>query len=127
MSATSPAPKRILVIDDDPCLLKLVSTLLETKGYHVETTSDAPAGLESAIKKTPDLLVLDVMMPMINGFNICRLLKSREAQKNIPIILLTSRVSEADRRIGMEVGADAYYCKPLDTEAFLAKVAELLK
>jgi DNA-binding response OmpR family regulator len=73
------------------------------------------------------LIILDVMMPMINGFNICRLLKSREAQKHTPIILLTSRISDDDRRIGGEVGADAYYCKPLDTEAFLAKIAELLK
>ena len=83
-------------------------------------------GLEIAMKKQPDLIVLDVMMPIINGFNICRLMKSEETCKHIPIILLTSRVTEEDRRIGQEVGADAYLLKPLNTEEFLYKVKELL-
>ena len=118
--------KKILVVDDDPSLVKLVATLLESRGYAVWSSSDAPEGLEIAMKDKPDLIILDVMMPVINGFNICRLLKSQDLQKKIPIILLTSRATEEDRHIGCEVGADAYFCKPLDTGNFLAKVEELI-
>lgn len=127
MNGQSSTRKKILVVDDDASLVKLVGTLLESQGYQVTTAYDAPSGLETAMKDTLDLIVLDVMMPIINGFNVCRLLKTQEVKKRIPIILLTSRVSEDDRRIGKEVGADAYFCKPLDSESFLIKVKELLE
>lgn len=119
--------KRILVIDDDPTLLKLVQSVLNSYGFDVVAVNDAPNGLEMAMKQTPDLIVLDVMMPIINGFNICRLLKSQKAIKHIPIILLTSRATQADQEIGSEVGADAYVSKPFKTEELLGKVRELLK
>jgi len=80
---------RILIIDDDQGVLKLVETLLGAQGYHVFSTNDAARGLEMALKTPPDLVVLDVMMPIINGFNICRLLKSQEIAMRIPVILLT--------------------------------------
>jgi len=118
---------RILIVDDDPVMVKLLDKLLQSAGYKVLVSDEAPRGLEVAMKQTPELIVLDVMMPIINGFNICRLLKSQATHKHIPIILLTSRVTEEDRRIGCEVGADAYMVKPLNTEEFLAKVKELLK
>ena len=118
--------RRILIIDDDQGVLKLVETLLGANGYDVSSTNDAAQGLEMAIKTPPDLLVLDVMMPIINGFNICRLLKSQETAVNIPVVLLTSRASEGDFAIGREVGANAYLSKPIDTKLFLEKVRELL-
>ncbi|HOY08916.1 MAG TPA: response regulator [Candidatus Omnitrophota bacterium] len=117
---------RILIIDDDQGVLKLVETLLGAQGYNVSSTNDAARGLEMAIRTTPDLVVLDVMMPIINGFNICRLLKSQEIAMRIPVILLTSRTSEEDFVIGQEVGANAYLPKPIDTKLFLEKVRELL-
>ena len=117
---------RILVVDDDRAHVKLMESVLGSEGYSVILCDEAPCGLEIAMKKQPDLIVLDVMMPIINGFNICRLMKSEETCKHIPIILLTSRVTEEDRRIGQEVGADAYLLKPLNTEEFLYKVKELL-
>jgi DNA-binding response OmpR family regulator len=117
---------KILVVDDDLGLIKLLGAVLKTKGYDVLTASEAPRGLEMAMKQAPDLIVLDVMMPIINGYNICRLLKSQEKHKHIPIVLLTSRSTEDDRKIGKEVGADAYMAKPLNTEEFLVKVRELL-
>ena len=123
------APKtyKILVVDDDRGHNKLVESVLGSKGYEIVVADEAPNGLELAMKARPDLIVLDVMMPIINGFNICRLMKSEEACKNIPIILLTSRITEEDRRIGHEVGADAYLLKPLNTGEFLDTVGKLLK
>ena len=118
---------RILVVDDDLLVIRLLEKLLVSKGYTVLLADEAPQGLEMAIKESPDLVILDVMMPIINGFNICRLLKSQPNRQNIPIILLTSRATEEDRCIGREVGADAYFSKPLNTEEFLQKVQELLR
>ncbi len=117
---------KILIVDDDSVVLRLVESLLKNKGYQVTTAFEAPVGLEVAINQRPDLIILDVMMPIINGFNICRLIKSEHGHKHIPIILLTSRASEEDRQIGMQVGADAYMAKPLDTEKLLNTIQELL-
>lgn len=117
---------KILVVDDDPGFTKLVMGILESNGYEGISSHEAPEGLEIAMKESPDLIVLDVMMPIINGFNICRLMKSEDACKHIPIILLTSRSGEEDQKIGREVGADAYLPKPLNTKVLLDKVKELL-
>lgn len=112
--------KKILVVDDDPALTVLVKKFLEKNGYEVTAVTEAVDGLEYAMKKDPDLIILDVMMPIINGFNFCRLLKQDENKKNIPIVLLTSRDQIKDIEIGLEMGAGAYLVKPLNT-------AELLK
>lgn len=112
--------KKILVVDDDPALTVLVKKFLEKNGYEVTAVTEAVDGLEHAMKKDPDLIILDVMMPIINGFNFCRLLKQDENKKNIPIVLLTSRGQIKDIEIGLEMGAGAYLVKPLNT-------AELLK
>ncbi len=123
----SSAPARILIIDDDLTVIKLAGSILSSGGYDVISSTDAPVGLEMAMKEKVDLIVLDVMIPVINGFNICRLLKSQEKFKKIPIILLTSRAEDEDRKIGLEVGADEYIAKPLNREHFLKTVGELLK
>ena len=118
--------KKILIIDDDPTSLKLTQGRLQANGYEVDISSDAPEGLEKAIKFKPDLIILDVMMPIVNGYNFCRLVKSQEASRHIPIILLTSRSEAEDRKIGKEVGADAYITKPFDIEELLKTVRDLL-
>lgn len=123
---SSSAQPRILIIDDDPTVIKLTTSILSSNGYDVLSSPEAPAGLEMAMKEKIDLIVLDVMIPIINGYNICRLLKSQEKYKTIPIILLTSRSEDEDRKIGKEVGADAYIAKPLDRENFLTTIKDLL-
>ncbi len=117
---------RVLIIDDDATLVKLAGSILSSNGYEVISSTDAPTGLEMAMKEKIDLIVLDVMLPVINGFNICRLLKSQEKYKKIPIVLLTSRDEEEDRKIGLQVGADAYIAKPLNRENFLNIIKDLL-
>ncbi len=120
------ANARVLIIDDDATLVKLAGSILSSSGYQVISSTDAPVGLEMAMKEKIDLIVLDVMLPVINGFNICRLLKSQEKYKKIPIVLLTSRDEEEDRKIGLQVGADAYITKPLNRENFLNIINDLL-
>ena len=124
---SSSAQPRILIIDDDQGVIKLTTSILSSNGYEVLSSSEAPAGLEMAMKEKIDLIVLDVMIPIINGFNICRLLKSQEKYKMIPIVLLTSRSEDEDRKIGKEVGAEAYIAKPLNRENFLTAIKDLLR
>jgi DNA-binding response OmpR family regulator len=116
----------ILVIDDNPADLKLVSSLLESQGYHVFSSNEAPAGIEMAMSIRPALIILDVMMPIINGYNICRLIKDQKEYEHIPILLLTSRTTDDDQRIGLEAGADAYIIKPFETQHLLDTVKKFL-
>ena len=118
--------KRILLIDDDPVTVKLVESRLRANGYLVISSSEAAEGLQTAFTQKPDLIILDVMMPIVNGYNFCRLLKAQEAHCRIPIILLTSRSEINDKRIGEEVGANAYITKPFNMEDLLSKTKELL-
>lgn len=116
----------ILVVDDDPVHVKLVKTKLEEQGFVVVTAVEAATGLQIAMKDHLDLIILDVMMPIINGYNFCRLLKSEEKQKTIPVIMLTSRDEEEDIEIGMEMGADAYLTKPLKMDALMGTINTLI-
>ena len=119
--------KQILVIDDDATITKMVETRLKANGYDASSTNDAAVGLELALKHVPDLIILDVMMPIINGYNLCTLLRSEKKSKNIPIILLTSRSDDQDKEIGKSVGANAYMTKPFKMDELLVKISELLK
>jgi len=107
---------KILVVDDDPVLTKLLHSTLTQKGYEVTAAQDAADGLQTAIHQHPDLIILDVMMPIINGYNFCRLLKNEEGKKDIPIILLTARDEMDDVEIGMQMGAEAYLTKPVNMD-----------
>ena len=118
--------KKILVIDDDHVVTKMVESRLKANGYEAIVSNDAALGLEIAIKRTPDLIILDVMMPIINGYNMCSLLRAEEKSKKIPIIMLTSRAEERDKAIGQAVGANAYITKPFNMEDLLKKIEELL-
>jgi len=112
--------KRVLVVDDDQAMTALISRCLEDKGYEVTAVNEAEEGLELSLKENFDLIILDVMMPIINGFNFCRLIKQEEKCKDVPVLLITARNDIKDIEIGIEMGASAYLVKPL-------KPAELLK
>ncbi len=114
--------KDILVVDDDPTLTVMISKCLKDKGYEVTAVTEAVEGLELAMKEKFDLIILDVMMPVINGFNFCRLIKQEESQKDIPVLLLTSRDQIKDIQIGIEMGAEAYLVKPLNMTELLKTI-----
>ncbi len=116
---------RILVVEDDPTILKLLSGDLELEGYTVSTAKDGLEGLEKAKTLKPDLLILDVMMPKMNGYDVCRAL--RKDGSDIPIIMLTARGQEAEKVVGLNQGADDYVTKPYGSMELIARVKALLR
>lgn len=114
--------KEILIVDDDPGVTRLLEKILSEKGYAISFTNEASVGLQIAMNKNPDLIILDVMMPIINGFNFCHLLKTHDEKKHIPIIFLTSRDELDDIKIGLNAGADAYLTKPVNPEELLKTI-----
>jgi DNA-binding response OmpR family regulator len=118
--------KRILVIDDEPLIADMVKMRLESAGYEVITANDGMQGLEKARKEKPDLIVLDVMMPKLDGYKVCRMLKFDERFKNTPIIICTARGQDSDKQTGGEVGADVYITKSSQDADLLNNVKKLL-
>ena len=119
-------PKRILLVDDEPDLLSTLKKRLETNNYEVITASDGMEALSKAKKEKPDLIILDLMLPKMDGYKVCRMLKFDEKYKHIPIIMFTARAEVEDEKLGQETGADAYITKPFETNNLLSKVEELL-
>lgn len=119
--------KRILLVEDEADMAYAVSLQLEAKNYTVLTAHDGLTGLELARKERPDLIILDLMLPKMDGYKVCRLLKFDEQYKEIPIIMFTARVQESDKKMGKEVGADAYITKPFDPQELLDRISALLK
>jgi DNA-binding response OmpR family regulator len=115
--------KKVLVVDDDPLVIRLVKELLKTNGYVVETAKDGIDAMIMVKNIKPDLIVLDIMMPELNGYDVLKTLKFQEEYKKIPVILLTAREQELDKRISTMMGID-YLQKPLDRELFLNKVQQ---
>ena len=116
----------ILVVDDSPTALKLVSKALATAGHHIITASDGAEALAKVTHAHPDLVVLDVIMPHKNGYQVCRQLKNDAQTHDIKIILFTRQNQQADHLWGMHQGADAYLAKPFHEAELLATVAQLL-
>ena len=116
----------ILVVDDSPTALKLVSKALVTAGHHVMTASDGEEAVAKATEAHPELVVLDVIMPHKNGYQVCRQLKNDAQTHEIKIILFTRQNQQADHLWGMHQGADAYLAKPFHEAELLAAVAQLL-
>ena len=116
--------ERILVIDDDLELCELVAEYLEPDGYQVETVSDSLAGLERALSGEHALLVLDVMMPRLNGLDLLRRLRTTS---NLPVLMLTARGRDVDRIIGLELGADDYLPKPFNPDELVARIRAILR
>ncbi len=119
--------KRILVVDDEVELIKAIQIRLEQAGYEALFAYDGQQGLEKAHKEKPDLIILDLMLPKMDGYKVCALLKGDTKYNKIPIIMLTVRAQDTDEKLGLELGADAYITKPFQHEVVLAKIKELLK
>ena len=119
--------KKILVVDDNAVDRKIVTKILNREGfYDIITAESGEEGLMKARTENPDLIILDVMLPKIDGYKICRMLKFDAKYKNIPIILFTSRAKHDDEQIGKEVGADGYLTKQFDNRELVAKIREFL-
>jgi DNA-binding response OmpR family regulator len=116
----------VLVADDDPDILSLVTLRLERSGYEVVAAGDGEQAVASALSRTPDLALLDVMMPKLDGYQVTERLRSEEATRFLPVILLTARVQEADIARGIEAGADDYVEKPFSTQELSARVQAVL-
>ncbi|HCI43989.1 MAG TPA: two-component system response regulator [Candidatus Omnitrophica bacterium] len=119
--------KRILLVDDEQDMIYAVQMQLEANNFKVLTAMDGQEGLDKAREEKPDLIILDLMLPRIDGYKVCRMLKFDEKYKDIPVIMYTARAQEADEKLGLEVGADAYMTKPFDPGKLLAKIKELLE
>jgi len=118
-----PKVKKVLVVDDDPVVIRLVKEILKTQGYLVETAKDGIDAMIMVKNNRPDLIILDIMMPELNGYDVLKTLKFSDEYKKIPVILLTAREQELDKRISQMMGID-YLQKPLDREVFLNKVQQ---
>jgi two-component system phosphate regulon response regulator PhoB len=117
----------ILVIDDERDLIELVRYNLEKEGYDVIAATDGQSGLEVATKHAPDLVVLDLMMPGIDGIQICQRLRADPRTARLPVIMLTAKATEADRIVGLEMGADDYITKPFSPREVVARVKAVLR
>lgn len=119
--------KRILIVEDDPSSLRFVSFTLEQEGYEVLTASNGLEGLKKAREEKPDLLVLDVMLPGLDGFEVCRRLRADDGMARLPVLMLSAKAQEIDRTTGLKMGADDYLAKPADPGDIVERVANLLR
>ena len=118
--------KRILITEDDASFLKAISHILEKEGYQVDTASNGIEGLNKARNGSPDLLILDVMLPGLDGFEVCSRLRAESRTAELPILMLSAKGQEADLSAGQKVGADEYLTKPVDRPELLFKIKDML-
>ena len=119
--------ERILVVDDEEDLLELVNYNLSREGFRVECVASGEAALAAARKSLPDLIVLDLLLPNVDGLEICRRLKGDDKTRHIPIIMLTAKSAESDMVSGLELGADDYMTKPFSPRVLLARIKAILR
>ncbi|HKB10027.1 MAG TPA: response regulator transcription factor [Vicinamibacterales bacterium] len=118
---------RILVVEDDPDIASLVSRYLDKAGYISERATSGRDALTAVATRPPDLLVLDLMLPHVDGLEVCRVIRGNEATASLPIIMLTARAEESERIVGLELGADDYLPKPFSPNELVARVRALLR
>ncbi len=116
-------PARILAVDDSPTVLEMITQILESGGYSVITAVDGAEALDTARAERPDLILLDVMLPKLDGYRVCRLLKFDQNYRDIPIIMLTAKAEDQAVATGIRTGADQYLTKPVDPETLLSAIA----
>ena len=116
--------KKILVVEDDPTLLDVLKYNLLKEGYQVSTALDGSRALELARSETPDIIILDIMLPVLNGYEVCRILRK---EMTAPILMLTAKDDEVDKIVGLDVGADDYMTKPFSMRELLARVRAMLR
>ncbi len=121
----APRPAKILVVEDEPAMVAGLRDNFEFEGYEVITACDGAEGLRRALDESPDLVVLDVMMPRMSGLEVCKQIRAKRA--SIPIIMLTARGQEVDKVVGLELGADDYVTKPFSIRELLARVKSVLR
>lgn len=120
-------PARILVVDDDPVILRLIEVNLDLEGFDVVTASRGEDAIVKAAKKKPDLILLDLMMPEMSGWELAERLQKQEESAGIPIVFLSARTQEDDRRRGEELGVAGYVTKPFDPADLVATIRKLTK
>ena len=118
--------RRILAVDDEPHILKLVAFSLRAGGFEVLEASDGASAIEIARAQQPDLILMDVMMPALNGYDACRLLKADADTAHIPVVMLTAKTQAAEQKTGLECGALDYICKPFAPKDLVAQVESFL-
>jgi two-component system, OmpR family, alkaline phosphatase synthesis response regulator PhoP len=120
------AKGRILVVDDEVYIVHILDFSLGMEGYEVVTALDGEQALEKVAQQKPDLIVLDIMMPKLDGYETCKALKSREETKDIPVILLSAKGRNVDQKTGFEVGADDYITKPFSPRKLVERINAIL-
>ena len=118
--------KKILIVEDDESLLRLQSILLTSKGYNVEVAMDGKSALELVANMKPDLVLLDIMLPEIDGFEVCRQIKANMATRHIPVIMLSAKKGKKDLVMGEQAGADWYITKPFKSAMVIETIQRLL-
>ncbi len=124
---SSPSAKKILVVDDEADVLDLVCMNLRAAGYAVATAENGAGALQKARAEKPDLIILDLMLPEMNGLEVCKVLKKEDATAAVPIIMLTAKTEEVDRIVGLELGADDYVAKPFSPRELVLRVKSVLR
>ncbi len=117
---------KILVVDDEVYILHILEFSLGAEGFEVITANNGEIAVEKAIQEKPDLIVLDIMMPVLDGYETCRRLKREPETKHIPVILLTAKGRDSDKRLGFEVGAIDYVVKPFSPNRLIGRVEEII-
>ena len=120
-------PTRILIVEDDPDIAELVARYLDKAGFTTERAASGREALQTIAARPPDLLVLDLMLPHVDGLEVCRLVRANEHTTALPIIMLTARAEESERIVGLELGADDYLAKPFSPNELVARVRALLR
>jgi len=119
--------KKILIVDDDKEICETIERVLAEEGYKVFKAYNGKEALEKVIEKMPDLIILDILMPKLNGYAVCRKLRQNDVTKNIPVLMVTGVSSNAGKMEGYNTGADDYITKPFNNEELLARIETLLK
>lgn len=117
-------PSMILIVEDDSTLREVLEYNLKKEGYETSVAADGPSALDIARKVKPDVIILDIMLPLLNGLEVCRILRN---EMDVPVIMLTAKVEEVDRVIGLEIGADDYVTKPFSMRELLARIKAVLR
>ena len=120
----NPMPKKILIVDDEPQIVEICCDYLKAAGYDTVTAGNGVQGVSLARREKPDLIVLDLMLPEMNGLDVCRAIRH---ESDVPIIMLTARVEETDKLVGLELGADDYITKPFSPRELVARVGVVLR
>ena len=117
---------RILLVDDEPSIVKMVGKRLEVEGFDVTVAMDGQEGLKKAQNEVPDVIILDLMLPKLNGYEVCTMLKQDPRYRKIPVVMFSAKAQERDERLGRECGADAYVRKPFQAAELLAQIRALV-